>query len=78
MITVAHNLTIVFIGCSIKVAKAINDAGKATNSVIINPTIPKNVNIVSFKKWSGVLLCSDNLRGCLKSCYHPPHKDIIH
>jgi len=47
MITVAHNLTIVFIGCSIKVAKAINDAGKATIIVKITPIIPKNVNIVS-------------------------------
>ena len=47
MITVAHNLIIVFIGCSIKVAKAINVAGKATSSVIISPIIPKNVNIVS-------------------------------
>jgi len=47
MKTVAHNLTIVFIGCSIKVAKAINDAGKATNIVIITPIIPKNVNIIS-------------------------------
>jgi len=41
-----HNLIVVFIGCSMREAKAINDAGKATSIVIIKPRMPRNVNIV--------------------------------
>jgi len=42
-----HKAITALIGCSIKVAKAINDAGTATNSVIISPSMPKNVIIIS-------------------------------
>ena len=41
-----HNLIIVFIGCSMREAKAINVAGIATINVMRKPRMPKNVNIV--------------------------------